>query len=181
MAIKNYGTEQRSKPRLIVLRGWDPNNPAYRHVSAPVASGATIKSGQLIGLRNNSSVREFDLGLAAATDVAFFAMQDSDDFDVVASGVLTGLNSADQHEIQTPYYTAGTYLLNDNLTYDSGTPGNVKVAAGNAAGAICGKVSVIGGLVDIKPTNSEATPDGNGQVLVLQFWTAHQLLGDVTP
>jgi len=92
MAIKNYGTEQRAKPRLAVLRGWDPNNPAMRHVSAPVAAAATIKSGQLIGLRNNASVREFDLGLAAATDVAYFAMQDSDDFDVIASGVLTGLN-----------------------------------------------------------------------------------------
>lgn len=180
MAIKNYGTEQRTKPRLIVLRGWDPHNPAMRHVSAPVASGATIKSGQLIGLRNNASVKEFDLSLAAAGDVAFFAMQDSDDFDVVASGVLTGLNSADQCEIQTPYYSA-TFVLGDNVTYDVAVPGSVIKASGNAAGALCGKVSVIGGTVDIKPINSEATPDGSGQVLVLQFWTNHQQLGDVTP
>lgn len=71
-------------------------------------------------------------------------------------------------------------MQNARVMADAGTPGNVKLVAGSSAGAICGWVSRGNGPVDIKPTNSEAVADVNGQVLVLTINTVHHPIADVT-
>lgn len=178
----NYGTTQRTKPRLQVLRGWDPNNPTHRTQRAPIATGVTIKSGQVISLAwGSGGYQEWNLGVASATVIPFFAVQDSDDFDVISSGVLTGLSSLDNIELQTPYFKASptpSYGHQVALKAD-GTTGDVTTVSTadlNAAGFILGYASRYNAPVNIAATNTEATVDGSGEVLVLTLVTAGQLL-----
>ncbi len=50
-----YGTVNRSKPVLQILRGWNPNEPTTNYVAYRVASGVTIKSGQVISAIKNDA------------------------------------------------------------------------------------------------------------------------------
>jgi len=136
-----------------VHRGWDPTSPSRVDNRAPVADDVVIKSGQVISLSYNSEkgYAEWVLG-ASDTAVPQFARQDSDDFDVVASGVLNGLSSLENGTLSTAYFddadhTVGernytsNYALEAYLSASEHTPGNVVVAIQKSGRAILGRVS----------------------------------------
>lgn len=114
----SYGPIKRSKPRVQVLRGWDPMNPATLTTTA--APGETIMSGQLVSKVWDTDHYEFVPGNAAGV-VPYIAWSDSADMDVVESGTLIGLSCAGNFEIQTGYFdllTAGGAAH----IYNEGTP-----------------------------------------------------------
>lgn len=135
----NAGHYQRSKPYLRVLRGYDPNEPQTRTRSAPIKDGITILSGQVIALEWDADAAIYVWNVAdRATaehllQTPHFALQDSTDKDVVAAGLLTGLSSSGQFELQTGFYsTAGSPALSEGtpVTYGtSGTAGKVETCA----------------------------------------------------
>ncbi len=174
--LKNYGTEQRTLPRLRVLRGWDPNNPSTRTAKAPIADGVTIKSGQVISLQwGGGGYEEWNLGVVATSDIPHFAVQDSDDFDVVGSGLLTGLSSLDNIELQTPYFHASPSPAygNHGMLKADGVTGSVTSAS--AGDTILGFQSRFNAPNDIVAEDSSSVPDvSTGKVLVLTLQTAFQ-------
>lgn len=119
---------RRTKPRVEVLRGWDPNEPTT--FTQTVRASEAILSGQLISLawNNTDSVYEWELG-GGAGRIPYIAVQDSTDEDVLECGKLTGLSCAGKFEIETAYFTTGTYGVDTLLTWDGSTAGNVKPAA----------------------------------------------------
>ena len=105
----------RIKPRVTVLRGFDPNAPMTLTQSLPaftgVSSSTGIYSGQLVSAAWDSTKGSYAwvLGLTGGTGanacVPHIALQDIADQDVSEAGKLTGLSCAGQFEIQTAYYT----------------------------------------------------------------------------
>lgn len=179
MSIQTYGTQQRANARLRVLRGWDPNVPNHLARRAPIAEGVTILSGQVVSLKYQNSQEEFILGVDAVTDLPYFAVQDSDDFDVIASGGLTGLSCLDNLELQTAFFKASpspAYGSQVALMAD-GTTGDVTTHDGGDTKAILGYTSRFNGPVDIRAENSGVTPDGDGKVLVLTLQTHFERSG----
>lgn len=168
----NYGlVNERSKPRLEVLRGYRPETPFEFRTAYPVASGVTIKSGQLVAPKYNSELDDYEWVLPSdsTNHVAqyYWANNDSDDFDVIEAGKLPALSCAGQFELQTAYYTAGTYTNGYFIVPDLDNPGDVKVQATNAAAdVVIGEVSrksptsVLGINSNVKPflANGDANP-----------------------
>lgn len=177
-----FGTAgNRTKPRIEVLRGFDPNEPTNLRVSAPVAAGVTIKSGQIVSLWYNTETSRLEWVLGVDTSgggrnqpaytQCYLAYNDSSDFDVQASGLLPALSCAGEFEVQTGYYKVGdTYNHEVLLTYD-GLTGNVKATTLESGEPIIGICHLMRGLIDVAPINSNVTRDGDGKVLVVQFIT----------
>ena len=145
--MPRYGTIKRTKPRVVVLRGFNPQEPFQLSQAAPVASGVTILSGQVISLAWNSSLSQYEwvLGVATTGATPYIALNDSADYDVVEAGKLPGLSSAGKFEIRTPFYKtadAANFNVDVPVTFD-GTTGNIKVWSFNAGAeaAIIGFVS----------------------------------------
>jgi hypothetical protein len=117
--VAEPGTYQRNAPRVNILRGYWGNEPFSRTYSAPVTSGVTILSGQVISLSSGSWV----LGCAAGLE-PFIAFQDSVDTDVSSSGLLLGFSCAGQFEIETPWFdNTVTYAESAFLVAATGTSG----------------------------------------------------------
>ena len=136
----------RTKPRVTVLRGFDPNAPMTMTQSLPVAVSSGLgttgqKSGQVISSTWDPALGSYAwvLGLTGAALTAgsnkvskntpFIALQDAADEDVIEAGKLTGLSCAGQFEIQTAYYTSGTYYVGSQLKADASTLGNVTLVS----------------------------------------------------
>jgi len=153
MALDTIGTQKRTKPRLAVLRGWDINNPtniAPRAVSAE--DQGTILSGHVISKDGND---KWALGASAGKEsTVCLSIQDDVDFDVVGSGVITGISVLGKYEVQTAFFDSGDYTPGTPVTY-SATAGNIAEAA--AGDTVIGYVTA--GKVNISATNSnvEAT------------------------
>jgi hypothetical protein len=141
----------RVKPRVTVLRGFDPNAPMTLTQSLPVKSGQTILSGQLISSSWDSVANQhmWSLGLGA-TATPHIALQDGADQDVSEAGKLTGLSCAGQFEIQTAYYT-GSDIAVGALVVPSSTTGSI--APTSATGQI------ILGMVTRAPSGEGMTPN----------------------
>jgi hypothetical protein len=131
--MPTFGYIQRSYPKLLVLRGFDPNEPRTRQISYPISATSTnntngvIYSGQVISLWYNATLNreEWVLGVATTGATPHLALQDSTDADVVESGVLTGLSCSGQFELQTGYFDGNTGLTYGNgsgVAASSGTP-----------------------------------------------------------
>ena len=168
---------------MRVLQGYDPNEPQTRSRSAPVKSGVSIKSGNVIVLEYNSSTAVWEWTLAdRATSahlkqVPHFALQDDTDAEVTAAGLLTGLSCSGQFEIQTGYFvtpTSGEPLTNGAaLTF--GTSSNVgKIEAvlrgDGPTTPIIGFISGAhnAGAIDLTGQCSEATSN-----TMVQFTTSY--------
>jgi hypothetical protein len=155
----------RVKPRVTVLRGFDPNAPMTLTQSLPVKSGQTILSGQLISSSWDSTVNQhvWSLGLTAAA-TPHIALQDGADQDVSEAGKLTGLSCAGQFEIQTAYYT-GSNIAVGALVVASSTTGSI--APTSATGQI------ILGMVTRAPSGDGMTPSitrgTNGNIVGSQY------------
>lgn len=157
---------RRTKPRVEVLRGWDPNEPTT--FTQTVRASEAILSGQLISLNWNStdSVYEWELG-GGAGRIPYIAVQDSTDEDVLECGKLTGLSCAGKFEIETAYFTTGTYGVDKFLTWD-GTTGNVKVAT--EGDDIIGIVTRNHTTKSLNKINSNVEADNE----VISFFTNYQ-------
>ena len=169
--MPTYGTIKRVKPRLGVLRGFDPLEPRTRLAAYPVSTidgtlataPITIKSGQVISIKWNTTTlqNEWILGVTAKANgvvaTPYIALDDSTDEDVIEAGKLPGLSCAGQFELRTGYYTAGTLTAHTNgvpLTFD-GTTGNVKETTYGSGAPILGVVTR--GIEDLSGKHSGAT------------------------
>lgn len=176
--MPGIGPYKRSYPRLNVLRGWDPQQPNHFASDAPVADDAAeILSGMVISKKYNATTGlwEWQRGWETGNGIPHFAIEDGDNYDSAEAGILNGLSCAGQFRIRTPFYTETAVDLNEGaLLVPDGTTGKVKAVA-NAAGILV--IGIVGpnmyGPKDISDINSEATPDGNGQVLVIDLDTTY--------
>ena len=177
--VPAYGIVQSAKPHMKMLRGWNPLNPGLNRNKSLPTNGLTIASGQVISVNIVSSAEVWQIGVSASTQIPFFAYQDSDDFDVVASGGLTGVSTQDQNELQTAFFKASpvtvAYANGVRLKAD-GTTGDVTTALTSDRQTL-GYLSRGTGPVDIAASNPGVTPDGSGQVLVLTIATDFQSNG----
>ena len=126
----------RTYPKMRVLRGYDPTRPSTLQKSAPVAASVTagIFSGQVISLSWNVTLLRFEWILGGSgTQPVYFANGDSVDPDIISADSLPALPCFEQYVLQTGYYDAGTYNHGTQLTFSTGTPGNVAVRAGTVA------------------------------------------------
>jgi hypothetical protein len=167
----------RAKPRLQILRGWDLVNTATLNQVHPVKDGVTIKSGQVIQRTWNGTLNryEWELGCSAIDGIAkapFFAFQDSTEADVIAADGLTGISISGDYELQTGYFSSGTYNVDTLLTFD-GTSGNVKPAAEGQL--VIGRVTRIRGAKQLNsgsitevPVNSETLAGANSAVITFE-------------
>lgn len=116
----------RLRPRVTVLRGFDPNAPMTLTQSFPVKSGQTVLSGQLIYAGWDSNVNQYawSVGASAGT-TPHIALQDGADQDVSEAGKLTGLSCAGQFEIQTAYFTGSATAQVGVIVVPSGTTGSI--------------------------------------------------------
>jgi len=175
-----YGIYQRQAPRVNILRGWQGNEPQMFTFSAPVTSGVTIQSGQVISLTSGAWV----LGCAAGKE-PFIAYHDSTDTDVQSSGTLLGLSCAGHFEIETGWFD-GTkvYVDSSPLKADSGATPILGTGNNYQATGITGQITLgtlgtaedtigfarAGGVQDRVLTNSSAAPV-SGHLNVLRFIT----------
>ena len=171
--MPQFGTIKRVKPRVRVLRGYNPQEPHTLSQAAPAslkdaAAGAVnplvgIKSGQVISLNYVNSEYVWELGCAAGR-TPYIALNDAFDEDVIEAGNMPGLSCAGQFEIQTPYFKsadADNFVVDAPVTYD-GVTGNIKVAG--ATDPVIGFVTRNHGKVSLGQsangndgTNSSAT------------------------
>jgi len=160
----------RAKPRLQILRGWDLVNTATLNQVHPVAD-ATIKSGQVIyrDWENNRYVWKKGCVAGKAPYIAF---QDATEADVIAADGLTGISISGDYELQTGYFSSGTYNADTLLTFD-GTSGNVKPAAEGEL--VIGRVTRIRGAKQLNsgsitevPVNSETLAGANSAVITFE-------------
>jgi len=169
---------RRAKPRVEVLRGWDPNEPSTFMQTARVKSGVTVLSGQVVSLKWDAtdSVYEWYLGAdstgAAAGKVPYIAIQDDQDEDVLECGKLTGLSCAGEFEIETAYFTDDTYAVDVPLSYD-GQSGDVTPAANGED--IIGWATRNNGRKSLDKINSNV-PAGSEVISFQTAWQAVALL-----
>ena len=150
----------RLKPRVTVLRGFDPNAPMTLTQSLPaftgVSSSTGIYSGQLISSAWDSAKNQhcWVLGLTGGSNAntPYIALQDIADQDVSEAGRLTGLSCLGKFEIQTSWYTvaSGTAAFVGALVVPSATLGSV--APSSATGQI------ILGSITRAPSGDGMTP-----------------------
>lgn len=181
-----YGITVRSgKPRVQVLRGFDPMANGGLTQTAFVAGNVTIKSGQAIVLSWNGTTSAYEWILATNTlanagATVYIADKDSTDGDVIEGGLM-GYSSLGDYEIQTGFYKAGdTYNVDTVLTVDAATPGQLcAIPAGAGTYGVVGKVTRIRGATllqnaaaGVKDDSSTAAADSG----VIVFQTAGGLL-----
>jgi hypothetical protein len=144
---------QSAKPRINVLRGFEPERSNTFTERAPVKAGQTILSGQIISLEwvAGNSRYEWVLG-AAVGETPFVAFQNSADGDVVSAEQLVGLSCAGQFEIETGFITdiggvgiEDTFVVDAPVTYDAAT-GNITVAT--TGDEIIGRITRNKGYLD---------------------------------
>lgn len=160
----NIGTVQRTKPRLSVLRGWEPNEPVTGQRALPVKAGVTIKSGQVISAKFDGTTArtEWVLGKDAGAALCYVATADSTDFDVVAAGLLVGIPFSGKFVIETPYYKSGDTYTNDIFLTADGTTGDLKATTLESGEPIYGVVRVPAeattntGVVNVTASDSSA-------------------------
>lgn len=154
-----YGYTQRTKPRLRVLRGYPGQAPSNLSHVAPVATGVTIYSGQLIALEAGEWVLYDSASHAAQTP--YIAYHDSSDGDAKEAGLL-GYSLEGNFEFETGYFASGLVADNDTplMGGTGGDAGSLIVASTPATDPIIGFATraVTGDAVrDLAGQNSEAT------------------------
>jgi len=167
----------RPKPRVQILRGWDLVSTSTLHQVHRAKAGENIRSGMIISREWDATdgVYQWVKGCPASR-TPFIAFQDDTEADVVAAQGLTGISLSGDYEIQTGYFTTGTYNADTALAVDNANPGNLKVAA--TGERIVGRVSRIRGAKQLNPSsptalfyeNSETTP-ANSTVIVFETAT----------
>lgn len=151
--MATYGTIQRTnpaKPRLEVLRGFNPNEPFTQSSTHPVKDGVTVSSGQLI-------VTEVDVDSPTGyvwilcptgrdTGAVYIAEKDSEDEDIQSAGNLPGLSCAGQYEFEMAFFDGDASDYEEGLFImpSATNAGNVQLTASAkpaAAELVIGQVS----------------------------------------
>ncbi len=160
--MPTYGVYERATPILRVLRGELMTLPSQRSQRHAPKAGQDIKSAMLISydISDDAWVKGMSDG-----SIPYLAREDDTEYDVLASGVLTGLSLADPVRVQTGFFDAGTYAIGTPVTWSTGTAGNIKEAA--TTDTIIGYVASPG-KVDISGEVSGVTKT-DGQILVVTF------------
>lgn len=135
------GFTQRAKPKMQILKGYDPQNPRLKQDALPVASGVTVVSGQLVQKKKNALTGAYEFvlaGTSGAVGVPAFAIDDSANFDVAASR-LAALPVDGDYEVRTAHYVGelGALTVGTKLTFDN--TGAVKAAT--AGDIVIGEVT----------------------------------------
>jgi hypothetical protein len=159
---------RRAKPRVEVLRGWDPNEPTTFTQTARASE--TILSGQVIHLAWDAGdgVYEWVKG-GAANKVPYIAVQDDQDEDVLECGKMTGLSCAGHFEIETAYFDDESFVVDSPLGWAAGTAGNVCIAT--AGEDILGWVTRNHGRKSLDKINSNV-PSGSEVISFATRWQA---------
>jgi hypothetical protein len=128
--MPSIGVKKRTKPRVRILKGFDPMNPSAPSRTERVKTGETILSVQVISLVFNAddSVYEWIRGwdLVNSKGVPYIADSDSADFDVVDAEKLKGWDPRTPAVIQTAFWKTGqTFVEGDELSPDALT-GNLR-------------------------------------------------------
>lgn len=155
------GYSTSTKRRINVVRGRDAASSSDRSKTAPVATGVTIYSGQVISLNDDG---EWVLGAAAGVP-AYFALKHSTDGDVVSSGKLEAIAASGQFVIETAYYSGNGLVAGVPVKAGTSTAvGDVVAAAYDEAGDIIGYVEAAAiDLNDLEPP--AAAEASNGKVI----------------
>lgn len=156
--MPTYDTIKRQgKPRLEVLRGYNPNEPFQQSATHPVKDGEDIKSGQTITLEADSDSPTGSVWIICPTGftdgAVYVALQDATDEDVVSAGNLPGLSCAGQYEFESAFFDGA-----DNSAYTEGlyikpstaNAGNVMLTA--AANPVATETVI--GQITRKPGNT---------------------------
>lgn len=143
------GFNQRTKPVMQVLKGFDPQSPLFKQVLLPVQANVTVLSGQVVRAYKNNTTKVYEFALADGSGVGVpcLALNSTQNADVALTQ-LTGLPIDGDFEVQTAFFTAGTYTVGTKLTYDTVNKGNVKPATfvdGKTTDPVIGEVT---GLID---------------------------------
>jgi hypothetical protein len=148
----------RAKPRVQILRGWDLVSTSTLHQVHPVKAGEDIRSGMVISRVWNPTAATYEWVRGCTSARApYIAFQDSTEADVVAANGLTGISISGDYEIQTGYFSAGTYTADTLLTFD-GLTGNVRPVTGAPAGQpILGRVTRNNAPKQLNPSSNRAT------------------------
>jgi len=160
-----YGTYLRAKPRMSVLRGFDPNQPFGKTFSYRVQDEVTVLSGQVISAVKNDGdgVYEWVLGYDTGDNAAppCFALNDSADFDVKQAGSLVGYSCLGDFVLQTAYFVAGAYIVGTPLTpATGGNVGSLTSTTANSGDPIVGYVSIE--PTDLLQVGNNGTPQISG-------------------
>lgn len=172
-----HGQLKRSKPRVEVLRGYNPNEPQTLTQSHPVKTSVTVLSGQVIYLKWDATAASYvwDLGCEDGY-TPYIALQDWDksqtaglgqfgyDPDVMEAGKLTGLSCAGKFEIQTAFFYNTTYAMDTALTYvpndgtGNGDAGDLRPAgSGDPVVGFISRTSGQNSPIDLTGINSNVT------------------------
>jgi len=139
--MPTYGTIQRvnpSKPRLEVLRGFNPNEPFQQSATHPVQDDVNIASGQLIVLVGEELSPTGYEWIVCPTDYSggavYVAQKDSEDEDILSAGNMSGLSCAGQYELEMAFFdgAATDYTESVYLTPSDTVAGNVMPIAAAA-------------------------------------------------
>lgn len=135
------GYYKRNKPELAILRGNSQiDTSSVIADNVPVENGVTIKSGQVCYKKWSSTRNRYEMALGCvAGAVPHFAVNDSDQGDVIGSGLLRVISAQEVRVIQTAFFNSANYTVGTALTYVDPTPvgspaaapagiGNVKAA-----------------------------------------------------
>lgn len=136
--VFNDGYTRRQKPRVEVLRGYDPVGDNMLTAKAEVADETVIHSGQVMSLDGNG---KWVLGLEAG-QIPYIALSDSYDTDVNSAGFLTGLSCVGNYEFQIGWFdSTGTYNDGTPLKASGTTPGNVVNTTWGSGDVVLGVVT----------------------------------------
>lgn len=176
----------RDKLPLQILRGNYTTEPGKLTSSAPPIDSQNIRSGMVIvkavgtikGVASQTGFRPSDADDQAGLNTSFYiAMHDQDSPDVIASGVMVGLDCADDYELQSGYFDPNeTWTLDMPLTCGEG---GIIIEA-QADKPIIGYISKIGtGAGNAIPYVGKTPSTSAANSLVIQFKTARN--GQRTP
>lgn len=122
----------RDKVNIRVQRGFDPTTPGKASHNAAAKTNEGIRQGMAILLDSNGEfikgTRALASAIAAATPDAlnlikgarvFIALHDDNEYDVLASGSMVGLDCSDQYQFQTGYFFGSGFSQGDLITLDN--------------------------------------------------------------
>jgi hypothetical protein len=170
----NIGAQPlRAKLRLTIHRGGVGQRPNRPSQTLPVAANNVITSGMLITQDNVSGSLQWVKGVTEGSlpNQFFFALDDSNDGDVLAAGNLQGLSVRGDYNLSTSAYKAvggaNVYTVGTLLTPD-GSTGNVRaVISGDEDVVVVGVVThELAGVVDLSAgfVDGSLEPDGDANI-----------------
>lgn len=142
--MPTYGIVMRDKPWLVVLRGFDANQPSQKTAAYPVKPSEVdvIKSGMVISIDDTTDpANPVWVKGWAATRIPYVALQDGNTYNVVSANSLVGYSCLGNFVLQTGYFKTGeSYPIDTPVTPD-GTTGDIKPTTTGSGEPIMGYIT----------------------------------------